>query len=58
MLFCPKFYDEHGLLLEQCDKDTMFQHIRTKDFLARPKYQVVDGGDRGWFEFGGSGGEL
>ena len=52
MLFCPKHYDEHGLLLEQCDKDTMFSMIRTKHLLARPAYQAVDGGDKGWFEFG------
>jgi hypothetical protein len=52
MLFCPKHYDEHGILLEQCDKDTLFSMIRTKHLLARPTYQVVDGGDKGWFEFG------
>lgn len=51
MLFCPKHYDEHGIMLEQCDKGTMFQHIKTRDFLARPAYQSVDGGPGGWWEF-------
>jgi hypothetical protein len=52
MLFCPKHYDEHGILLEQCDKETLFSTIRTKHLLARPTYQTVDGGEKGWFEFG------
>lgn len=51
MLFCPKQYEEHGILLEQCDKDTMFSMIKTKDFFSRPAYQSVDGGELGWFEF-------
>ena len=54
MLFCPKHYEDHGILLEQCDRDTMFQHINLTSFLARPRHQAVDGGPNGWFEFGSS----
>ena len=25
MLFCPVYYEEHGVLLEQCDKPSLFQ---------------------------------
>ena len=25
LLFCPKYYDEHGILMEQCDKPSLFQ---------------------------------
>jgi hypothetical protein len=54
VLFCPKHYEDHGILLEQCDRDTMFQHINLTSFLARPRHQAVDGGPNGWFEFGSS----
>jgi hypothetical protein len=28
VLFCPKYYDEHGLLLEKCDKPSLFQALK------------------------------
>lgn len=49
LLFCPKHYDEHGILLEQCDKDNLFQHINLTSFLSRPPIQRVSAP---WFEFG------
>lgn len=49
LLFCPKHYDEHGVLLEQCDKDNLFQHINVTSFLSRPSIQGMSGP---WFEFG------
>jgi hypothetical protein len=52
MLFCPTYYDDRGLLLEQCDKDTIFQHINLTSILSRPRLQEVSGGPKGWFEFG------
>ena len=27
LLFCPRYYDEYGILLEQCDKPSLFQGI-------------------------------
>ena len=49
LLFCPKHYDEYGLLLEQCDRDNIFQHINVSSFLSRPPIQALSAP---WFEFG------
>lgn len=49
LLFCPKYYDEYGLLLEQCDRDNLFQHINVSSFLSRPPIQALSAP---WFEFG------
>lgn len=49
LLFCPRHYDGQGILLEQCDRDTLFQHINLTSFLARPSLQRVTGP---WFDFG------
>ncbi len=27
LLFCPAYYDEYGVLLEQCDRPSLFQAI-------------------------------
>jgi hypothetical protein len=27
LLFCPRYYDEYGILLEQCDRPSLFQAI-------------------------------
>ena len=35
LLFCPKYYDEYGILLEQCDRPSLFQAI--SDTLGKPR---------------------
>lgn len=35
LLFCPKYYDEYGILMEQCDKPSLFQVITVS--LANPR---------------------
>ena len=48
LLFCPKYYGDQGILLEQCDKDSIFQHVNLTSFLSRPTFQKITGP---WFEF-------
>lgn len=40
LLFCPKYYDDHGILMEQCDKPSLFQV--TKLSLGNPRKEAVE----------------
>lgn len=43
LLFCPRYYDSTGILLEQCDKDTLFEYINATSFLTRPATESIQG---------------
>lgn len=43
LLFCPKYYDSTGILLEQCDKNTLFKYINATEFLTRPATEHIQG---------------
>lgn len=49
LLFCPSVDDRHGVLLEQCDKRSLFDELDLSSFLSRTRVQAVEGP---WINFG------
>eukprot|EP00890_Picochlorum_soloecismus_P002193 jgi/Picsp_1/2975/NSC_01199-R1_hypothetical protein CHLNCDRAFT_138774 [Chlorella variabilis] len=49
LLFCPKVDTSYGVLLEQCDKRSLFDELDLSSFLSRPRVQAVEGP---WIDLG------